>query len=1360
MIIMSKRQSSFLPNVQTYGQLLPVDALQRILNRDKDMEGLADADYHLVGERQNEAINRSWQKMLSIWRNFASIRQNLSDSETGTAQTRENLLLPLFMELGYGRLSPAKAEERQVRALNGAISSYPISHFRDESPIHLVGCNVPLDKKSAGVTGAAKQSPHSLVQEFLNRSDAHLWGFVSNGLVLRILRDNASLSQQAYVEFNLQGIFEGESFSEFALLWLAAHHSRVHTDNEPPEKCWLERWSRDAKNAAVTALDKLRDNVTGAIQILGQGFITANPALRQKLASGELDRQNYFRQLLRLAYRLIFLLVVEERNLLHAPDAPLEAREIYERYWSLSRLRDMSAEIHGTKHHDLWEGIKFVMQSLGSSAGFPELGLAPMGGFLWSDTAMPDIISLRLTNGDLLSAMRKLAFTDLGWERRPVDWRHLGAMELGSIYESLLELHPEISEGKFELRAAAGNERKTTGSYYTPTPLIENLLETALDPVIAQALKTDNPETAEAALLNLKICDPACGSGHFLLAAANRLAKRLAQLRSGDSEPSVDACRHALREVVSRCVYGMDINPMSVELCKVGLWLETHEAGKPLSFLDHHIVCANSLMGTTAQAIKDGIPASAYAALGGDDKKAVAALKKANVKQCKDMDKNSLTLFGNEAQAVINAVRILQLDDMPSDTIEQMERRELAWREWQKTPEWEHKKFLYDLWTAVFVLECHFPLDRILPSGEKLFSVEPFGITWNTLLKYVQGKPLPDDLVAAVKKAANDYQFFHYEVMFPEVAVKGGFDVILGNPPWERIKLQEKEWFTDNNYPDIAEAPNAAARRKKIAALEKSDPLIFQKWLADLRKAEALSHYLRNSGIYPLCGQGDINLYTVFAEWMRNGLNKNGRVGSIVPSGIATDDTTKFFFQDMVETQSLVSLYDFENKGIFPSVHSSYKFSLLTTGSGAKPIAKSAKFVFFAHSTDELKDADKLFKLSPAEITLLNPNTRTCPIFRSKKDAELTKAVYRRVPVLIRIDGEGKVVENPWGIKFGTMFHMSNDSHLFRTKKQLDEDGWELNGNVFEKGGKTMLPLYEAKMIHHFNHRWGTYQTGKKGEPETRDVTLEELEDPEFEVLPRYWVGKGHVDEQLERMEWGHDWLMGWRNICRSTDERTVISGIIQTTAVGHSCPLSFINEDKIYDFYGMITSFVTDYFARQKIGGTNLTFGYIYQFPVLPPNIFDQPTHWQHSLSLAEWLKPHILELTYTAEDMRPFAEDLGYDGDPFIWDEERRAAIRAELDAAFFHLYLPANPDGTWQKCDQESQQEYESLVAAFPTPRNAVEYVMETFPITRDKDIKKYGEYRTKTMILQNYDGMLEAISAGGEWQSPYVKQSFNT
>lgn len=722
-------------------------------------------------------------------------------------------------------------------------------------------------------------------------------------------------------------------------------------------------------------------------------------------------------------------------------------------------------------------------------------------------------------------------------------------------------------------------------------------------------------------------------------------------------------------------------------------------------------------------------------------------------------DKGSLLaeMYQQLKKELLQSVQPFTPEETPEETLEDLERREADFKAWQQRDAWRRKKFLYDLWTAAFVLRRFYRKEKRY-NGCEVKVGQPFGITWGTMLDYAHGQPLPEGLKETVEKVARDYQFFHAEVSFPDVTAKDGFDVILANPPWERIKLQEKEWFTAHRQTEIAEASNAAERKRMIEKLAQTDFLIYTEWHAALRKVDGMSHFLRSSGRYPLCGQGDINLYAVFAEAMRRAVNDGGRLGCVVPSGIATDNTTSLFFRDMVETKSLISLYDFENrKKIFPAIDSRIKFCLLTTGSGRKPMAERAHFVFFAHSTDEIDDPDKNFSLSPQDIILLNPNTRTCPIFRNTKDVVLTRAVYRRVPVLIRETQGGKAEVNPWELRFGTMFHMANDSHLFRTRDQLENAGWKLSGNIFyppkdvksENNGLRFLPLYEAKMIHQFNHRWATYDGMK-----IRDTKSEELKNKDFSVLPRYWVSEADVEENLKAMKWKHPWLMGWRDITNSTNERTIICATLPLVAVGHSCPLLFSSSyfSSLSLLMSNLNSFVFDYIARQKLGGTHVTFSYMNQFPVFHPEYYKTKTPWYAEISLNDWLSPKILELTYTTEDMRPFAHEMGYDGEPFPWDEKRRFALRAELDAAFFHLYLPAEPDGRWRKAVNESETDYRELTAVFPTPRHAVDYIMETFPIKKKNDLKAFTSYRTKEVILHDYDAMLAAIRNGKDWKSP--------
>ncbi|MHB2018085.1 MAG: Eco57I restriction-modification methylase domain-containing protein, partial [Candidatus Xenobia bacterium] len=421
-------RNSFV-SVQTEGAILPVDLLQRIANR--KLDGLGEADYHVTpGQKLNEAISDSWNRMLGAWTAFRSAASKLPESDAATSVTRERWLLPLFSELGYGRLQPAKSIELEGK-------TYPISHLWGTVPIHLVGCGVSLDKRSPGVTGASRTPPHSMVQELLNRAEGHLWAFVSNGLRLRILRDTVSLTRQAYVEFDLETMMEGQAYSDFALLWLLCHESRVEGDR--PEQCWLERWSRSAQEDGTRALDQLRNGVQKAIEALGLGFLehSANTGLIEKLRSGQLDKQDYYRQLLRLVYRLLFLFAAEDRGLLLNPGSSNEAKDLYVQHYSTARLRRLAERKRGTRHSDLWYVLSLVMQKLGEDSGCEALALSALGSFLWSSKAIPDLGGLQLTNGALLEAVRELAFTVDGQARRPVDYRNLGAEELGSVYESL-----------------------------------------------------------------------------------------------------------------------------------------------------------------------------------------------------------------------------------------------------------------------------------------------------------------------------------------------------------------------------------------------------------------------------------------------------------------------------------------------------------------------------------------------------------------------------------------------------------------------------------------------------------------------------------------------------------------------------------------------------------------------------------------------------------------------------------------------------------------------------------------------------------------------------------------------------------
>ena len=1027
--------------VRVQGGLLPAELLSRIAAG--AVSGQASADYHLAaGETVREAANRAWAYLTGVWSAYRQAATKLPGSDRGTTLTRERWLLILLRELDYGRVPATPAG-----GLPAGDKHLPVSHLWEHVPIHLLGHTIDLDKRTQGVAGAATQSPQSMVQELLNRSDAHLWGLLSNGLTLRLLRDSTSLVGASYVEFDLEAIFDGDLFADFLLLYSICHQSRleVRDPEKGPASCWLESWRTESVESGSRALNQLRDGVVEAITTLGTGFLAhpANGRLRDGLADSTLREADINHGLLRIVYRLLFTFVAEDRGLLLDPHADIQARERYRDYFSTARLRRTARRRRGTRHADQWRALNLVWDGLGSIDGRPELGLIGIGG-LFEPGALDLFRDCELTNEALLKAVRHLSLVaEPGTgTKRVVDYRNLGAEELGSIYEALLEFVPSWNPEMrvYELLSASGNDRKSTGTYYTPTSLIDCLLDSALDPVLDRAEREADPETA---LLALTVCDPACGSGHFLVAAARRIAKRVAAIRTGDPEPPPERIREALSDVVGRCIYGVDLNPLAAELAKVSLWLETLDPGRPLAFLDAQIKVGNSLIGATPALLAEGMPNEAFVALEGDDKKITSALKKQNDHELAGQD----DLFGDSG--VLLDVRLAgQLGELIGSgraaSLADIHARAQRLKALDADPSLQRQRLVADAWCAAFVWPKH-------PGAPK-------AITDRSLRALERGETLTPDTMGTIHELAAEYRFFHWHLEFPHLFTSagehdgpgwaGGFDVVLGNPPWERVKLQEQEFFAVRD-PEIATAPNAAARKRLIAKLEGANPSLHAEYLGALRRASGESHLMRNSGRYPLTGRGDINTYAVFAETARSLMAGNGRMGLVLPTGIATDATTQYFFKDLVQKGSLASLYDFENrKPLFEGVDSRFKFCLLTLA-GRERREPRAEFAFFAHDpTDLLKD-DARFELTPDEIQLLNPNTGTCPIFRTRRDAEITLGIYRRMPVLI--NENDPVNGNPWGISFMRMFDMSNDSHLFHTREELEADGWTLNGNVFER---------------------------------------------------------------------------------------------------------------------------------------------------------------------------------------------------------------------------------------------------------------------------------------------------------------------
>jgi hypothetical protein len=525
---------------------------------------------------------------------------------------------------------------------------------------------------------------------------------------------------------------------------------------------------------------------------------------------------------------------------------------------------------------------------------------------------------------------------------------------------------------------------------------------------------------------------------------------------------------------------------------------------------------------------------------------------------------------------------------------------------------------------------------------------------------------------------------FVWRDRFPEVfnRPEAGFDCVIGNPPWERIKLQEREFFS-LPAPEIATATNAAKRRQLVAKLESADPELYARYQSAQRASESLLDYCRKSDEYLLTGQGDINLYAVFAELAYQLVAPHGRVGLLTPSGIASDKTTKDFFAAVAESNRLIRLYDFENKKVFfPEVHASFKFCVLNFG-GSALSHEAADFAFFIHKIEELEERQRHIALSGTDIKLLNPNTRTCPIFRSRRDAEITKAIYRRVPILIDQNREGPT-GNPWGISFKRMFDQTNDAELFREAASLISDDYKLKGNHWIKAKQVCVPLYEAKMFRPYDHRHGTVYEDTKNwinQGQTFESTLVQHQNPEYLVQPRWWVEQMKVASAFDNRTPAS--YITFRDVTRSTDVRTLIAAMIPAVGVVNTAPILVCDElsaRRQACLLGCLNSRALDFVSKQKAGHIHMNFFIVEQLPVLPPDIYEKPCPWSSKIKLEKWISERVLKLTCTAEDMLPLADACDfksgsfkkeYDGRLNKWDEAERAQLMAELDAAYFHLY-----------------------------------------------------------------------------------------
>lgn len=1223
-----------------------------------------------------------------------------------------------------------------------------------------------------------RRTPHGQIQQYLKQADDTLteggirWGILTDGYVWRLYDYQTRPRATAYFEVNLQDIL-GASGDDGQ-----AQSPLFGDDSDEPDTLdelrlfhlLFQRESFSPQSGATTgfleaAIEEGKRYEQRVAQDLSKVvFDDVFPRLVSALAAraSDTDLIGIRDSALIFLYRLLFVLYAEDRGLLPVNDNG------YANYSLRKAVRDdvatkkQSGAIFSGQADTYYRSLLTLFRLI--DGGDDSIGLPPYNGGLFSNRGENGarlLESVRLPDNVVAEIVYALSHTvDSNGAPQFVNYRDLSVQQLGSIYESLLEREPERNEdGTVSIRLNP-YARKDSGSYYTPQELVDLVIDRTLGPLVEERLDTfekaakqlakassgitsrerelSRIDPAEATL-RLRVLDPSMGSGHFLVSAADYLTDYIADLmeyapvvpdwpeaeyvsplveRIEDMRSQIEAGAHVAgwkidpsqltdqalirRLVLKNCIYGVDKNPVAVELAKVSLWLHSFTVGAPLSFLDHHLRCGDSLLGlrvteATRQMSDTG----------------------------RRFARTAIKIAADESSARIREIEASADIDMEGvrESMGRFQRSERATKDlrgmldffcgaaWKNARLSKRERTEYSAMLAEAL--------RTAPQGEYEFlTQEPH-----------PGDPAPPEIMAMwhdSRSVAEQEKFIHWETAFPTVwndwhedDPQGGFDVVIGNPPWDRIEQLESEWFALRGSSVVA-SPTGASRKELIEQLmRQGDPLAVE--FRDVReRAATMRSFVRLSGDYPLLNGGRTNYYSLFVERAMSLVKSDGIVGLLTPSGIYADEHAAEFFEIISTSGRLAALYDFENKAerFFKGVHASQKFCALIFG-GENRTFDEIRTAFFLHDTATLADHDseRVIPLTPEDCSLMNPNTRTAPIFRTRRDAEITRGIYERHPVLVdRSQGQERKV---WPVRFMQgFFNMTADSHLFRTVSQLQAEGfYPVEGSRWRRGKEVYLPLYEGKMVQAYDHRAASVVVNPKNinrPAQPRDATLAERINPDWLPTPQFWVRSGETALSPE-----YGWVVAFKDATASTNSRTMISAIVPNGAYGNTLPVLLPSTDSTTEYsenawllLAMLNSLPFDFIARQKVHGQHLSWYLVEQLPVIAPDDYDRMFG---DTTAREIVRDHVLRLTYTAHDMAPFARDMGYDGPPFIWNDEERRHLRARLDALHFHLYGLSKGD---------------------------TEYVLSAFRTIERNDIKELGRYRTRDMIL----AYMDALAAG--------------
>ncbi|WP_218667965.1 Eco57I restriction-modification methylase domain-containing protein [Sphingopyxis sp. KK2] len=1240
----------------------------------------------------------------------------------------------------------------------------------------------PLDRASGRDEATA---PSTQMLRYLRRIDDLTsgqlrWGILTNGSRWRLYWAGARSVSEEFLEIDLRRILALDGGDNLLTdettrdHWLRVFASMFGRDAFVK----TGKDSRTFHERARAAAEFYEERVAASLSklVFEQVFPDLAGAIAQ--AAPQASLEDVRQASLVLLYRLLFLLYAEDRDLLPVGEKRYDDYALRHQRLEVGK-RVTEGDVFSGSAGKIWAHVADLSRII--DKGDTSVGIPPYNGGLFASSGVPLLDSIRIPDSVMAPTLDALSYERSSGERRYINYRDLSVQQLGSIYERLLEF--EIVHDDNGALAVRPNlfARKNSGSYYTPDELVGLILDKTLEPLIAERLSAFRTALAKLkpsdahdyhigdlndadpaqAILQLRVCDPAMGSGHFLVSLVDTLADHVldamaeAQALAAEMAPHLEFIsplarkiedirttilrnakaagwtidqaqlddRHIVRRMVlKRCVYGVDKNPMAVELAKVALWLHTFTVGAPLSFIDHHLRAGDSLFGLW---VRDAIDKAG--AQGGEllhigpvreaeaSAAAMGIIERLTDAEIAEAHQSAATWYGVQSQ-------IAPLDSFVSF---------LHALDWLNIKQPVDKAAVRALLDGQFGNPVEIMLGRQEPAAKKSAAARS-GVTDRMKKQPFDAHDLleaAERVLASARALITEERFLNWQIAFPgvwenwsNVERSGGFDAVVGNPPWDRIKLQQVEWFAARR-PEIALASRASDRSRMIAALKKDDdPLWNQFAHADARAADT-ARIARDEGHYPLLSRGDINLYSLFVERAHALVKQDGMVGLLTPSGIASDLSASAFFRKVATGGHLKALYDFENRRtryglgpFFPDVDSRFKFcAMIGSPNRTFPAAHCG---FFLQSITEIENPEQAFPITAEDFARVNPNTGTAPIFRTARDMALTAAIYARAQVLVDKSGPQPVAA--WPIKYATMFHMTNDSHLFRTRAELEgsEGAWPTGGNCWQSATEEWVPLYEGKMVQAFDHRAASVvlnpaNFNRPAQP--LPATDEQHADPSWLAAPQYWVSKTKC-----MVTAGLPWVLGFKEITAPTNARTFIAAAFPPVGFGNKVPILVPTQDGV-DLALLLANMNAapfDFAVRQKVQGQTLNWFIVEQLPVIPPSAYARKFG---AKTAAEVVREAVLELTYTANDMAPFARDMGHtqaNGEvlrPFPWDDARRLNLRSKLDAIYFILYGVFDPENT-----AESRQN--------------IAYIYSTFPIVEQQERERWGgRYKSEDLCL---------------------------